>query len=85
MNEDFKYLLELDYNQLVERGMVIENYHLCDDDPSMRDYFLEELRIVDSLIDKKEQESLPAFDENTPEECFEVYFGVSKEDYLSSL
>lgn len=83
MNEDFKYLLDLDYNELVEREMVIEHYHLDFDDPDMRDFFLEELAIVRSLIKKMEDEARPAFDENTPEELFEVYFGMSKEDYLS--
>ena len=52
MNEDFKYLLELDYSELVERQMVIEHYHLDLDDPAMRDYFLEELGVVESLIKK---------------------------------
>lgn len=83
MNEDFKYLLELDYNELVERQMVIEHYHLDLDDPDMRDYFLEELKIVESLIKKMEDDARPTFDENTPEELFEAYFGMSKEDYLS--
>ena len=83
MNEDFKYLLELDYSELVERQMVIEHYHLDLDDPAMRNYFLEELKVVKSLIKKMEEEARPAFDENTPEELFEVYFGMSKEDYLS--
>lgn len=83
MNEDFKYLLEFDYSELVERQMVIEHYHLDLDDPGMRDYFLEELKIVESLIKKMEDDARPAFDENTPEELFKAYFGMSKEDYLS--
>lgn len=83
MNEDFKYLLELDYSELVERQMVIEHYHLDLDDPAMRNYFLEELGVVESLIKKMEEDARPAFDENTPEELFEAYFGMSKEDYLS--
>ena len=83
MNENFAYLKDFDYNQLVERAMVIEHYHLDFDDPDMRDYFLEELKVVNSLITKMEEDSRPSFDEDTPEELFEEYFGMSKEDYLS--
>ena len=83
MNEDFEYLKDLTYEELRNKQMELENVYLFDnkDDPDMYAYFLEELKVVMALIEELEEPVL--FDENTPEELFEAYFGMSKEDYLS--
>jgi hypothetical protein len=83
MNENFKYLKELSYEELYERMMELENVYIPDsnDDLDMRACFVEELHIVRALMTEMEEPLV--FDENTPEELFEVHFGMSKEHYLS--
>lgn len=83
MNEDFEYLKDLTYEELRNKQMELENVYLFDnkDDPDMYAYFLEELKVVMALIEELEEPVL--FGEDTPEELFEAYFGMSKEDYLS--
>ena len=64
--------------------LIVESVLSSESDyAEVADYFLEELGVVESLIKKMEEDARPAFDENTPEELFEAYFGMSKEDYLS--
>ena len=84
MNEKFAYLKNYTYEELRTRQLELENVYLFDnkDDPDMYAFFLEELRVVMGLLEELEEPVF--FDENTPEELFEEYFGMSKEHYLSS-
>ena len=83
MNENFSYLKDFSYEELYKRMMELENVYLPEnrDDPDMYAFFFEELKIVRVLMDELEEPIV--FDENTPEELFETYFGMSKEDYFS--